>query len=388
MSNIVSMKAALFACAIAAVAASTVTATVYFHESFDNGADSWVQSKKSENYGKATATAGDFFGDEKINKGLKLTQDARFYATSVKLPQAVSNTDKKLVVSVSVKHEQGLDCGGGYIKLVPEMDQTEFHGETPYWMMFGPDKCGYTRKVHLIFNYKGKNLLWKKEPSFPDDKLTHVYTVVVNADNTYEFYLDQEKKESGKLEDDWAFLEPKDMADPDDKKPSDWVDEPEMDDPEDTKPADWGSEPEKIVDPEAKQPEDWDETEDGKWEAPMIPNPKFKGAWAPKRIKNPAYKGPWAPKRIPNPAYAPDATLYEIKKPLNFVGVDVWQVKSGSVFDNIVLADNLDEVNAIIDATWKATKDAEKKALDAKDAKEAPAADAKDAKDDDDKDEE
>jgi hypothetical protein len=32
------------------------------------------------------------------------------------------------------------------------------------------------------------------------------------------------------------------------------------------------------------------------------------------------------------------------------VGIDIWQVNSGSVFDNIVAA-NLDEVNAI-DKTW------------------------------------
>lgn len=30
----------------------------------------------------------------------------------------------------------------------------EFSDKTPYSIMFGPDKCGGTNKVHLIFRYK------------------------------------------------------------------------------------------------------------------------------------------------------------------------------------------------------------------------------------------
>jgi len=54
-------------------------------------------------------------------------------------------------------------------------------------------------------------------------------------------------------------------------------------------------------------------------------------------------------------------------------------VKSGTVFDNIIIGDNLEEVNAIVEKTWKATKDAEKAALDAKEKKPEEAADTKDA---------
>merc|ERR1712000_609736 len=147
-------------------------------------------------------------------------------------------------------------------------------------------------------------------------------------------------------------------------KPADWVDEAEIEDPEDKKPEDWDNEPEQIADPEAKKPDDWDDAEDGAWEAPMIPNPK----------------------------YQPDDKLYQIRKPLEYVGIDVWQVKSGTIFDNIIIADDLAEVNKQIDATWGATKDAEKKALDAKvqAAKDEAAANAASssegaAKDDDEK---
>ena len=61
------------------------------------------------------------------------------------------------------------------------------HGETPYEIMFGPDICGPgTKKVHVIFSYKGKNLLINKDIRCKDDVYTHLYTLIVKPDNTYE----------------------------------------------------------------------------------------------------------------------------------------------------------------------------------------------------------
>lgn len=370
---------------VAATLMAAASAKIYFNEDFSDRAK-WVDSTARSDFGKLELSSGDFYGDKTINRGLKTTQDARFYSTSAKLSEPFSNEGKDLVVSLSVKHEQGLDCGGGYIKVMPAMDAEKFNGDTEYFLMFGPDQCGYNKRVHVIFNYKGENHLWKKEPRYPDDKLTHVYTLRVTPDNKYEMYIDQELKESGSLEDDWKLLPPKMIDDPEDKKPADWVDEAEMDDPEDKKPEDWDSEPEQIVDPDAKKPEDWDDAEDGEWEAPMIPNPKHKGEWRARRIANPAYKGQWAPKQIANPKYEADDKLYMTRKPLEAVGIDIWQVKSGTIFDNIIIGDNLEEVNAIIDKTWKATKDAEKKALDAKEKKDEPKEEAKEGAKDEDED--
>jgi calreticulin len=76
--------------------------------------------------------------------------------------------------------------------------------------------------------------------------------------------------------------------------------------------------------------------------------------------------------------------LYQIRKPVTHVGIDIWQVKSGTIFDNIIVGDNLEEVNAIVDKTWKATKDAEKKAQDdqtASEKKEEPEAKAEEGED-------
>ena len=50
-----------------------------------------------------------------------------------------------------VKHEQGIDCGGGYLKLFPStVDQKKLHGgadEDVYNIMFGHDICGYDKKT-------------------------------------------------------------------------------------------------------------------------------------------------------------------------------------------------------------------------------------------------
>ncbi|KAF6728655.1 Calreticulin [Oryzias melastigma] len=184
------------------------------------------------------------------------------------------------------------------------------HGDSKYYLMFGPDICGYsTKKVHVIFNYKGQNHLIKKDIKCKDDELTHLYTLILNPDQTYEVRIDNEKVESGSLEDDWDMLPPKKIKDPDAKKPSDWDDRATIDDPSDTKPEDW-DQPETIPDPDAKKPDDWDEDMDGEWEPPMITNPEFKGDWKPKQISNPDYKGAWVHPEVDNPEYAPDTNMY------------------------------------------------------------------------------
>merc|ERR1712232_1521266 len=141
----------------------------------------------------------------------------------------------------------------------------------------------------------GKNVLKKSDLSYKQDGdgTSHLYTLVLKHDNTVLVEVDQEKLYEGSIKEDWEVLKPKTINDPDDKKPSDWVDTSTMDDPDDKR----------IVDEEAKKPDDWDDEEDGEWEAPMKDNPDYKGDWNVKRISNPAYKGVWEAKKIANPEY-------------------------------------------------------------------------------------
>ena len=111
--------------------------------------------------------------------------------------------------------------------------------------------------------------------AFQDDVFSHLYTLIVRPDNTYEVKIDNKKVESGELEGDWDFLKPKKIKDPEAKKPEDWDDREKIDDPEDSKPEDW-DQPEHIPDPDATKPDDWDDEMDGEWEPPMIDNPEYK----------------------------------------------------------------------------------------------------------------
>merc|ERR1719379_2095310 len=339
------------------------TAEVYFEEDFSGDWESrWVQSKAKSDLGEMKVSAGKFFGDEEAAKGLQTSQDAKFYAIST-THKEFSNEGKTLVVQFTVKHEQDIDCGGGYLKL-GAFEPEKFEGSSEYNIMFGPDICGSsTKKTHVIFNYKDKNLDKKKEVRCESDTLSHLYTLIVKPDNTYEVQIDMNKVDSGSLAEGWNFLEPKQIRDPNEKKPADWVDEAEIDDPNDKKPAGYDDIPAKIADPKAKKPDDWDDESDGTWEAPQVDNPAYKGAWKARKIKNPAYKGIWEAKLIDNPKYAPDDKLYSYKS-FNAVGIDVWQVKSGPIFDNILVTDDVEYAKAHGDKTWKAGKDAEKAAKD------------------------
>lgn len=131
------------------------------------------------------------------------------------------------------------------------------------------------------------------------------------------------------------------LEDPDVTKPEDWVDEKKIDDPEDKKPNNWDDVPETKEDLEAKRPADWDDETDGEWVRPVISNPDFKGVWRPKKIPNPAYKGEWVHPQISNPEYKPHPELYA--REFTAIGFDLWQVKSGSIFDNLIVATDLDE---------------------------------------------
>mmetsp|Transcript_6455 Transcript_6455/g.14859 ORF Transcript_6455/g.14859 Transcript_6455/m.14859 type:complete len:388 (-) Transcript_6455:68-1231(-) len=374
---------------------AVANAKVYFSETFGAGWESrWTPSewKKSDGtQGTWQLSAGRWFGDEAEDKGVQTAEDSRFFGLSAGF-DSFSNEGKELIIQYQAKYEKDIECGGGYVKVGPKLSDPKTFGDpTPYNIMFGPDKCGYTKRTHLIFNYKGKNVLKKSDLAYKQEGegTSHVYRLILKPDNTAKVEIDGEKIYEGSLKEDWELLAPKEIKDPDDKKPSDWVDDSMMDDPEDKKPDGWVEE-KRIVDANAKKPDDWDDEEDGEWEAPMIDNPDYKGEWTVKRISNPAYKGIWEAKKIPNPEYVDDDSLYKYDD-FGFIGFDLWQVKGNTIFDNVIITDDVKEADAFLQK-WKTLSEVEKakkKEEDDKKAEEAKAAAAsKDDDDDDDKDEE
>ncbi|BAF17905.1 Os05g0507300, partial [Oryza sativa Japonica Group] len=308
-------------------------------------------------------TAGSYSGDPD-DRGIQTTSDAKHFAISAKFPE-FSNKNRTLVVQYSIKIEQDIECGGAYIKLMSGyVNQKKFGGDTPYSFMFGPDICGdQTKKLHLILSYQGQNYPIKKDLKCETDKLTHFYTFILRPDASYSLLVDNREREFGSMYTDWDILPPRKIKESNAKKPKDWDDREYIEDPDEVKPEGYDSIPKEIPDPKDKKPESWDDDDDGVWKPRMIPNPEYKGRWKRKKIKNPNYKGKWKIPWIDNPEFEDDPDLY-VLKPLQYVGIEVWQVKAGSVFDNILICDDPEYARSVVDEVRAANKEAEKEAFE------------------------
>ncbi|XP_052155689.1 calreticulin-3-like [Oryza glaberrima] len=344
-----------------------VSGEVIFEERFDDDWGSrWVKSDWKRSEGKAGTfkhTAGSYSGDPD-DRGIQTTSDAKHFAISAKFPE-FSNKNRTLVVQYSIKIEQDIECGGAYIKLMSGyVNQKKFGGDTPYSFMFGPDICGdQTKKLHLILSYQGQNYPIKKDLKCETDKLTHFYTFILRPDASYSLLVDNREREFGSMYTDWDILPPRKIKESNAKKPKDWDDREYIEDPNEVKPEGYDSIPKEIPDPKDKKPESWDDDDDGVWKPRMIPNPEYKGRWKRKKIKNPNYKGKWKIPWIDNPEFEDDPDLY-VLKPLQYVGIEVWQVKAGSVFDNILICDDPEYARSVVDEVRAANKEAEKEAFE------------------------
>ncbi|CAI9754174.1 unnamed protein product [Fraxinus pennsylvanica] len=353
---------------------------VKFYESFDHTLEgSWVVSEKEDYKGVWKHAKSEGHDDY----GLLVNEKAKKHAIVKEVDELINLKD---------------DAG---------WTPKEFDNESPYTIMFGPDKCGATNKVHFILKHKnpksGKYIEHhlKFPPSVHSDKLTHVYTAILKPDNELCILIDGEEKKAANFlsNDDFEppLIPPKTIPDPDDKKPEDWDERAKIPDPDAKKSDDWDEdapldiededvvkpegwlddEPEEIVDPEATRPEDWDEEENGEWEAPKIDNPKceealgcgewkrpmkrnpaYKGKWHAPLVENPNYKGIWKPQLIGNPEY------FEFEKP-NFepiaaIGIEIWTMQDGILFDNLLIASDEKVAQTYRETTWKPKFEAER----------------------------
>jgi len=378
----------------------------FFEQFTDDWETRWKVSKAKKDDPKSDedwAYVGEWSVEEPhelhaINgdKGLVVKNVAAHHAISAKFPKKIDNKGKTLVVQYEVQLQNDLQCGGAYMKLLQDnkaLHQEEFGNTSPYIIMFGPDKCGTTNKVHFIFRHKNpktkeyeeKHL--KSAPLMRTGKSSHTYTLIVKPDQTFEILVDGKDAKSGSLLEDFdpPVNPEKEIEDPEDKKPESWVDTARIPDPEATKPEDWDEdapfeivdadaekpedwlddEPTMIPDPEAQKPEDWDDEEDGDWQAPMVSNPKCEeasgcGKWTPPQMKNPAYKGKWTAPYIDNPEYKgvwkprqiKNPNYFEDKTPANFepmgaIGFEIWTMQNDILFDNIYIGHSIEDAETI-----------------------------------------
>jgi len=139
------------------------------------------------------------------------------------------------------------------------------------------------------------------------------------------------RAESDTLTDDWNFLPTRTIKDLEAKNPPDWVDNA------------------KMVDPEDFKPEDWDDEMHGEWEPPD-------------------YEG--------IAKYEEDCKI----------GFDMCQVKSRTVYDDMMITDDPAAAKTDQEELWAVTKDIEKKLKDAKDEEERAKTEVEADKDEDEKD--
>jgi calnexin len=251
---------------------------LFFYESFDEdvfASGRWVKSSnrkyaKQPVMWKAATNSAPGFEDD---KGLQLTQEMKHYGFGAKLPQPFSPEGRStLIFQYEVKFEEKLECGGAYVKLLRgprDVDMADLSNDTPYSIMFGPDKCGNDNKVHFIVQHQNPvTKVWtehhlKGPPKAKLDKFTHLYTLHIMSDNSFQIFIDAKPVASGSLLRDFAPpINPStDIDDPVDTKPSDWVDLELIDDPLAEKPDDWDeSIPKRIPNPMEIKPPAWDES--------------------------------------------------------------------------------------------------------------------------------
>jgi calreticulin len=268
--------------------------------------------------------------------------DAAWYQITSRFKQTFNTSGKDFILQYTVRFENGYECSGGYIKLLnSSIAPLKFSSATPYNVMFGPEVCKPNR--HKVQFMIVRNETDHDNRHYVDcfhDELTHAYTLIIFANRTYEVRLDGKKTVGGDLNTDFELGGTDLIPDPDDLIPDDWDNRKEIPDPDDHNPDDWDDRA-AIPDPDAREPPEWREHVHGKWTPPLIQNPDYLGVWKPKMIKNPAYKGEWAPRLIPNPSFVIDKE-FGVFEDLSYVGIEVFQAKPGSIYDNILVTDDLE----------------------------------------------
>lgn len=342
------------------------------------------------------------------DKGLVMKTAAARHAIARQLDTPIDNRNRDLVVQYEIKLQDGLDCGGTYIKLLGEGFDGNLHKDSHFVLMFGPDQCGTDDRIHLILNkynpvsgeYLEHHL--RTPPMSRGGHFSNLYTLVLHQDQTFEIRINGEVAKAGSLKDTTKFepslVPPTEILDTAATKPDDWDDreyiddpnhppkpdnydelyaEPRVVDPNAVKPEDWDEEmPPLVPDPDASVPSDWNEETDGQWIPPLVVNPdcanghcgtwnpptilnpNFKGKWRPPQIKNHAYKGKWVPGYVPNPHFYENTRPGDLE-PITALGFELWTLSANILFDNIYVGHSVAEAEHIGNTTFTVKQDLE-----------------------------
>jgi calnexin len=329
----------------------------------------------------------------KGEKGLAMNTKGQSHAISNRFRHAVAVPENAaFVIQYEARGQFLFTCTDAYMKLFtdPAFDPTALDNGTVPFIEFGPERCGPFNQSRLnVFtagpdgkavNHSLKNPHW-----IPIDEVTHLYTLIIRPDGTFETLIDNRSSRNGTWIDDFTppIFELPTIDDPTDVKPDGWDDRVLIRDPDARKPADWDddapfqipdprkrtpppgwlvNEPKMIPDASAKKPANWDEDTMGEWKARNVPNPKcykapgcgeYKppnvrnkkahGKWRAPWVPNANYKGQWKPRQIPNPNYRGQDAKFVIP-PIVAIGFAGWTEHRDFAFTNILISTNETEV--------------------------------------------
>ena len=144
--------------------------------------------------GEKSSVAVGIDGD----KALYFDKPSHFGLTSI--IDSVAPNGGDLVFQYEVRFTETVTCGGAYLKFLDAKrfsDPKSLNNESPYIVMFGPDKCGSdTNKVHFIVRHENPvSHEWTEHhfnspPKIKSDTFSHLYTLVIHSDNTFEIKID------------------------------------------------------------------------------------------------------------------------------------------------------------------------------------------------------
>ncbi|OHT12281.1 Calnexin 1 [Tritrichomonas foetus] len=367
---------------------------ILYHENFSdpNALDYWIPTMHFRYTGKWKAEQTFPLQTRRGERAIVMKEKEKPHAISHKFRHPIVAPNETLVIQYEMRSQFLFTCTSAFMKIFtsPDFDPTDLSNSTDKFIEFGPERCGPFNQTRLNFFTKdenGKQIEHKlKHPYFiPVDEISHLYTLIIRPNNTFEYLIDNRSMRNGTFTDDFdiPLVEGPTMDDPNDVKPSDWDDRPIIPDPYEVKPADWDdnapntipdpkklnppegwllNEPQHILDTESKKPREWNEQLMGEWKPQLVPNPKCikapgcgpykpprirnpkaRGVWKPKMVPNPFYKGEWRPKQIPNPNYkllSQSDNHNFVMPPITGIGFDLWTAQREFAFTNILIATN------------------------------------------------
>lgn len=364
-----------------------------------------VNSDGKKHTGNWTLEAAEILPGFKDDYALLLSANQEASAIARKLDPPINNVNKTLVVQYEVQLQKPMNCGGMYLKLLPENAEgyENFTNTSPYRIMFGPDLCGaITNKVHFIIHRYGAEhqLVNAPFPAEPDFK-SNLYTLILHPNQDFEIRVNGVVRRAGSLLDDEMFEPPLQgpltVPDPEDEVPEDWDSRRLIPDPKETeKPKDWyDTENALIYNPHARKPANWNESKPlfikdtsrpkpktwndetdgewpgmvklnpecenldfskgegcGEWQRPLIRNPHYQKEWKQPLVPNPNFMGEYNRKTIENVHRINSTNVTDLDGTIGAVGFELFTSSALVLFDNLYIGHSIIDAENIGNATW------------------------------------